>query len=98
MTDVNIAVEMLTDALQDCFDIALLVSADSDLVGVVKNVRSLFKKKAVVAFSPKRSSNDLKQVCNGFTYIGRNVLHQSLFPDELTKPDGFVLRRPTEWK
>ena len=31
MTDVNIAVEILKDAYQDRFDVALLVSADSDL-------------------------------------------------------------------
>jgi hypothetical protein len=31
MTDVNIAVELLTDAFQDSFDVALLISADGDL-------------------------------------------------------------------
>ena len=32
MTDVNVAVEMLKDAYQDKFNVALLISADSDLV------------------------------------------------------------------
>lgn len=77
---------------------ALLISADSDLVSLVKSVRGLFKKKVVVAFPPKRSSVDLIQACNGYTYIGRNVLYQSLFPDELVKPDGFVLHRPEKWR
>ena len=36
MTDVNIAVEMLGDAADDAFDTAILVSADSDLVGPVR--------------------------------------------------------------
>lgn len=31
MTDVNIAVEMLTDVYQNLFDTAILISADSDL-------------------------------------------------------------------
>jgi len=36
MTDVNIAVELLTDAFQDEFDRAILISADSDLVATVR--------------------------------------------------------------
>ncbi|MFQ5856860.1 MAG: NYN domain-containing protein, partial [Anaerolineae bacterium] len=52
MTDVNIATELMSDAFQDAFDVALLVSADSDLVGPVQAVRRLFsRKRIVVAFS-----------------------------------------------
>lgn len=40
MTDVNIAVELMTDAFQDRFDLALLISADSDLVGPIRAVQS----------------------------------------------------------
>jgi uncharacterized LabA/DUF88 family protein len=57
MTDVNISVEMMTDAFQDRFDLALLVSADSDLVGLVRSLRNLFHKKVVAAFPPKRSKS-----------------------------------------
>jgi uncharacterized LabA/DUF88 family protein len=42
MTDVNIALQMLADAFQNAFDTALLVSADSDLVGPVRTVQTLF--------------------------------------------------------
>jgi len=98
MTDVNIAVEMLTDAAQDRLDTALLVSADSDLVGVVNKVRYVFKKRVIIAFPPKRHSAALRKVCNGYVYIGRNVLVQSLFPEKIVKPDGFVLQRPEEWR
>lgn len=98
MTDVNISVEMMTDATRDRFDTALLISADSDLVGLVSSVRQTFKKRVIAAFPPKRSSNDLIRACNGHTYIGRNVLFQSLFPDDLAKPDGFVLHRPERWR
>jgi len=57
MTDVNIAVEMLKDAFQERFDVALLVSADSDLCPLVKAVRTLFPQKAVVAaFPPGRAA------------------------------------------
>lgn len=45
MTDVNIAVELMADAFQDRFDLALLISADSDLVGPIDTVRNLFPAK-----------------------------------------------------
>lgn len=99
MTDVNIAVALLTDAYQDKFDLALLISADSDLVGPVRAVRELFRGKfVIVAFPPKRFSVALKQAANAQLHIGHNELAKSLFPAEIVKPDGFVLRRPIEWQ
>ena len=99
MTDVNIATELMSDAFQDEFDIALLVSADSDLVGPVRAVRRLFnRKRIVVAFPPDRYSNALKHAADAYTHIGRNVLSKSVFPDQVTKPDGFVLKRPAQWR
>jgi uncharacterized LabA/DUF88 family protein len=99
MTDVNIAVELMCDAFQEHLDMALLISADSDLVGPVNAIRRLFpQKRVIVAFPPARSSGALKAAAHGYTFIGRNVLSNSLFPDRVTKPDGFVLRRPSEWR
>src|SRR5204862_5243554 len=42
MTDVNIATELLTDAFTDRFDVALIVSGDSDLVPPLRALRSFF--------------------------------------------------------
>lgn len=97
MTDVNIAVEMLSDAFQRRMDTALLISADSDLIGVVEKVRSLFARRVVVIFPPGRHSNALKKACDGDFTIGRNILKKSLFPEEISKPDGYRLRCPSEW-
>jgi len=99
MTDVNISVELMSDAFQDQFDVALLVSADSDLVGPVKAVQRLFShKRVVVAFPPGRSSKALKQAASAQIYIGRSVLAKSVFPDQVVKPDDYILRRPVEWR
>ncbi|MGQ9600604.1 MAG: hypothetical protein ACUVWZ_14465 [Anaerolineae bacterium] len=73
----------------------LLVSADSDLVGPVKAIRRLFPQmRVIVAFPPACFSGALKAAVHGHTFIGRNVLSKSVFPDQVTKPDGFVLQRP----
>jgi hypothetical protein len=99
MTDVNISVELMTDAFQDQFDVALLVSADSDLVGPVRTVHRLFSsKRVVVAFPPGRSSKALQQAADAQIYVARTVLAKSVFPDQVVKPDGFILHRPAEWR
>ena len=99
MTDVNIATEMLSDAFTDQFDVALVFSADSDLVGPVQKVRQLFpEKRVVVVFPPARHSNALKKAANATLHLDRATLAQSVFPDQVVKPDGFVLHRPTEWR
>ncbi len=99
MTDVNISVELLSDAYQNRFDAALLVTADSDLVGPIREVRRLFpQKRVVVAFPPARASKALMQVASGYIHIGRATLAESQFPDEIATQSGFVLRRPAQWR
>jgi len=99
MTDVNITIEMLTDAFQDRFDMALLLSGDSDLTPVVRAVLNLFNhKRVIVVFPPERSSKSLKQAASGYFHVNRPMLLHSQFPDEIIKPDGYVLRRPAEWQ
>ena len=99
MTDVNIATEMLSDAFTDRFDTALLCSADSDLVAPVQQVRQLFPdKRVIVVFPPARHSNALKQVASACLHLDRATLAKSVFPDQVVKPDGFVLRRPADWR
>ena len=99
MTDVNIAVELLSDAFQDRFDTALLISADSDLVGPIETVRRLFPaKRVMVAFPPKRSSFALQKAANVTLHIGHNELAKSLFPEVVRKADGTLLQRPARWR
>jgi uncharacterized LabA/DUF88 family protein len=99
MTDVNIAVELLGDAYEDKFDTALLISADSDLTTPIEKVRQLFSKKRVISiFPPNRASKELEKVATACFHLGRGVISSSLFPPEVTKPDGYILKCPTKWK
>ncbi|MHB0947176.1 MAG: NYN domain-containing protein [Sedimentisphaerales bacterium] len=99
MTDVNIATEMLVDAFEDRFDTALLISADSDLVGPVNAIRKMVpQKKVIVFFPPKRSSAALKAVADVQLSLGHGLLAQNQFPDKVVRADGYVLQRPSEWR
>jgi uncharacterized LabA/DUF88 family protein len=99
MTDVNIAVEMMSDAYQGHFDTALLVSADSDLTAPIVTIKNLFpEKRVIIAFPPMRHSVQLQRLAHGYLQIGRANLAKSIFPDKLQKADGFTLQKPSEWK
>lgn len=98
MTDVNIATQMLIDAYQDRFDMAMLISGDSDLVPPIKAIHTLFNQKRVfVAFPPKRSNSSVALNAKGSMIIGRKKLVDCQFSDKLTKRGGFILHKPDDW-
>jgi len=98
MTDVNIACRLLTDAMDGRFDVALLLSGDSDLVPPVQIMRQRWPQKRVVAlFPPNRYSDALKRAVHGHTWIGEDKLRQSLLPDDVEVIPGTVLHRPPSW-
>ena len=72
--DVRIAIDMVQMAARDQFDVAVLVSEDSDLVEAVDTVKS-FGKHVEVAFM-RRSSRALRDVADVFTEIDITRIHQ----------------------
>ena len=99
MTDVNIATQMLTDAFKNEFDTALVVSGDSDIVPPITVILKEFKKKRIIAvFPPERVSVKLKHATTGYLSISEAKLRKSMFPNEIKKPDGYILKRPRRWR
>jgi uncharacterized LabA/DUF88 family protein len=99
MTDVNIAVHMVADAIDDLFDCAILISGDSDLVPPITLIHSKFNNKRVtVVFPPNRHNNSVKNVAKGSFILGKQKLKQSQFPEKVKLKNGFVLQKPNEWK
>lgn len=99
MTDVNIATTMLVDGFNDEYDMAMLISGDSDLVPPIKAVHSNFKNKRVlVAFPPKRHNASMALVAKGSLTIGRKTLVDSQFDETTKSKTGYVLKIPSSWK
>lgn len=99
MTDVNIASQLLTDAYEDRFDTALVISADSDLTTPIKLLRQRFpKKRIIVVFPPNRRSAELQKTANGMLVLGADKLRKNLLPEKIQSKSGFVLTRPAKWK
>jgi uncharacterized LabA/DUF88 family protein len=97
-TDVNIATQMINDALQRNFDVAILVSGDSDQVPTVEMVRSVFRRRVIVAFPPRRFSAELQKVATASFRIGEAKFQPSILPPTITLPSGTVLTCPNEWR
>lgn len=99
MTDVALAVEMMRDAYTDRFDSAWVMSADADLVPVVRAVRETFPNKRVCVVPPRgRRSDELIASADAVIDVQRRWLNQSQLPDMVVDDAGRELRRPPEWQ
>ena len=98
MTDVNIAVQIMTDALEDKYDTAIIISGDSDLTPPVRAIKKFYtNKKVIVAFPPNRSSYELKNISHGSFTIGRVKLSSSQLPNSVKTKTGYEIVKPAEW-
>lgn len=97
-TDVNLAVALLAGAVNDVFDTALVLSADSDMCPAVRTLKRLRPAKRVIAvFPPQRRSDDLRRMVDASFTLGDAVIRNSLLPDEVVGPHGGTYRRPDHW-
>jgi uncharacterized LabA/DUF88 family protein len=99
-TDVNIATNLICDALDDKFDTAILITGDSDLVPALQAVKKLKPEKRLVsAFPPRRYSRELEDVTDAKPpiRIWEPLLRKSRFP-EIIKRDGLSdIVRPSKY-
>ena len=92
-TDVNIGVHLMADGLQDRFDRALVISADTDLNEAVTLTRAeAAGKKIDIVAPPKRKGRN--SIALFEMTVGR--VRSSLLPAEL-EADGKKITRPTEY-
>ncbi len=97
-TDVNIAAVMLHDAYRKHMENAILISADTDLIGplnVIKQIHPGIKR--TIAFPPGRFSDHLKREASGWFHIGEDKFAKSLFPQRVINKSGYALEKPALW-
>lgn len=98
LTDVQIAVQLVSDAFENKFDKALLIGADGDLVPPIDKIRTSFpQKRVVVFFPPKRRSPILEKAAHHTLLIYESSLGRCLLPDPVTGPGGLSFARPASW-
>ena len=62
--DIKLSNDLLMGAVNDLYDIAIIVSGDEDFVDSVKIVRKKYKKRVGNAYFSKSSSSNLRKACD----------------------------------
>ncbi|MDX2201713.1 MAG: NYN domain-containing protein [Hyphomicrobiaceae bacterium] len=96
-SDVNIAMHLVSDAHENLFDQAFLVTNDSDLLGPVRLVREKFPNKRIKIISPpfRRHSKELWAAATHRATVGQNHLEASLMPASVQDANGVnIFTRP----
>lgn len=100
-TDVRIATQIVADAYEKNCDIAIIVSADSDMIPAVELAKAAGQK-LFIYFPPNHHSNNLAMMANGKPVIMgkyRARFNQSILPDVVhLKADNYDLHIPEKWK
>lgn len=95
-SDVNLASHLLRDAFTDDFDVAVVVSNDSDLLEPIRIVQSELGKPVGILNPQKHPSIVLKKEARFFKSIRKSALARSQFPRELKDAWG-IIKKPVGW-
>ena len=98
-SDVNIATHMVLDAAKNAYDVAVLVSNDSDLQEPLRVVRQEFGKPVGILCPlnrDRKASRELSRYATFTKRIRANVLKASQFPTSLTDNRG-TIHQPEKW-
>ncbi|MEW5830475.1 MAG: NYN domain-containing protein [Chloroflexota bacterium] len=98
-TDVNFTTELLVDTIEDKYDSAYLVTADSDYKAPLVYIKSRYPQKRIfMEFVETNFSNVLARLSYRTYTIKRDRLLACQLPDVVTLPNGYKIRRPSKWK
>jgi uncharacterized LabA/DUF88 family protein len=98
-TDVNIAVSLVADAAAGTADIALLMSADSDLCPAIRTARAIAPTLRMIAvFPPRRHSFAVKGLIPSAFQLAQADIRNSLLPAIVAhSANGAKYQRPAKW-
>ena len=96
-SDVNLACHLLLDAFQGNFDVAAVISNDSDLVEPIRIATQVLGK-PVGLLSPVTNPNpELRRASSFIRRISVSDIAASQFPNPVTRQDGTTISRPAKW-
>lgn len=96
-SDVNLASHLLMDAFDDLFDVAVVVSNDSDLAEPIRLVKQRFGKAVgLLGHRSTRISGKLRPLADFIRQFPTSALQKAQFDDELRDENG-SFRKPPSW-
>lgn len=95
-SDVNLATHLIRDAYENAFDVAVIVTNDSDLRAPVELVNTHLGKRVGILNPHKYAAVELTKVATFLKTIRSGVLRASQFPDTLSDAKG-TFHKPAGW-
>jgi uncharacterized LabA/DUF88 family protein len=98
-SDVNLASHLITDAWLNLYDVAVVISNDSDLATAIQLVKE-HQKKIVGIINPQRAckmASELGRLADFKSDIRLTHLTASQLPSPITAANGKQIIKPKEW-
>lgn len=95
-SDVNMATHLLCDGYENAYDVAVIITNDSDLLEPIRVVREKLKRPVGILNPHKYPSQALKRYATFIKPIREGVLAASQFPDTMADATG-AFTKPATW-
>lgn len=93
-SDVNLAAHLLSDAFNDRFDVAVVLSNDTDLVEPMRMVREEIRKPVGLICPSPKPAESLRRVASFIRHVTQSRLAGAQLPDPIP---GTTIHKPTTW-
>lgn len=99
-TDVNMALALALGASRDLYDLAIVISNDTDFAPAIQVATGYGKKVAVVTPPGRKPQHELSQKATFIHLLGRDEIAAAQFPDPVagTAKGEKQIKCPLEWK
>ena len=96
-SDVNLGAHLVRDAFLDRFDVAVVLTNDSDLVEPIRIAVQEAGKRVGLLVPVKHPTQSLINVASFYLHIRPGHLSRSQFPDPIVLSDGTAIAKPLVW-
>lgn len=96
-SDVNLGVHLVRDAFTNAFDVAVVITNDSDLVEPIRIATQEVGKRVGLLVPVKYPTQSLMNVASFYLRLRPGHLAAAQFPSPIALPDGTQITKPATW-
>jgi len=95
-SDVNLGVHLVRDAFLKRFDLAAVLTNDTDLIEPIRIVAKELRMPVILLTPTSQPAKGLKDLASSVRHI-EPYITSSQFPDQVTTKDGKIITKPVTW-